>query len=115
MRIRIIAFMAVLLAAAPAAYAQEITAPAADSKPTLQEKLMPEATMKLTAPASVLEQTESNIAQPATMQRGGSGVGMMIAGAALFVAGILIEGDAGTLVMVTGAAVGAYGLYLHFR
>ncbi|MEN8375674.1 MAG: hypothetical protein ABFS34_09520 [Gemmatimonadota bacterium] len=39
---------------------------------------------------------------------------LMIAGAALLVTGILIEGDAGALVAVAGAGIGAYGLYLYF-
>ncbi|MGQ0814082.1 MAG: hypothetical protein ACT4O1_06405 [Gemmatimonadota bacterium] len=73
------------------------------------------ATLAAPAPAAEIKAAESQPNQPALMQRRGSGVGYMIAGAALFVAGLLIEGDAGTFVAVAGAAVGAYGLYLHFR
>jgi hypothetical protein len=44
----------------------------------------------------------------------GKATALMIAGAALLVAGLIIEDDAGTLVAVAGAAVGAYGVYLYF-
>ena len=39
----------------------------------------------------------------------------MIVGGAAFVAGLLIGDDAGTVVMVGGAAVGLYGLYLYLQ
>jgi hypothetical protein len=44
----------------------------------------------------------------------GQASALMIAGAALFVTGLIIDDDAGTLVAVAGAAIGAYGLYLYF-
>ena len=40
---------------------------------------------------------------------------LMIVGGAAFVAGALIGGDAGTIVMVGGAGVGLYGLYLYLQ
>ena len=40
---------------------------------------------------------------------------LMIVGGAAFVAGALIGDDAGTVVMVGGAAVGLYGLYLYLQ
>jgi hypothetical protein len=39
----------------------------------------------------------------------------MIVGGAAFLAGALISGDAGTVIMVGGAAVGLYGLYLYLQ
>lgn len=45
----------------------------------------------------------------------GQASALMIAGAALFVAGLIIEDDAGTVVAVAGAAIGAYGLYLYLE
>ena len=39
----------------------------------------------------------------------------MIVGGAAFVAGLLIGDDAGTVVMVGGALVGLYGLYLYLQ
>ena len=82
---------------------------------TLRDQLMPAgAALTVTAPAPAEATAEKTVNQPA-MQSRGAGTGFMIAGAALLLAGLLIEGDAGTLVAVAGAAIGAYGLYLHFR
>jgi hypothetical protein len=54
-------------------------------------------------------------AAPAVVQARGRSVAYMLAGAALFVGGALIGGDAGTLLMIGGVGFGAYGIYLHFR
>jgi len=52
---------------------------------------------------------------PVARQAGSRGsVPLMAAGATLLVAGAIIGGDAGTLVMVGGAGVLAWGVYLHF-
>jgi hypothetical protein len=54
---------------------------------------------------------------PALPQEGArsrGGMPLMIAGGALFVAGLIAGGDAGTILMIGGGAVGAYGLYLYF-
>ena len=40
---------------------------------------------------------------------------LMIVGGAAFLAGAIIGGDAGTIIMVGGAAVGLYGLYLYLQ
>ena len=40
---------------------------------------------------------------------------LMIVGGAAFVAGLIIGDDAGTIVMVSGAAIGLYGLYLYLQ
>lgn len=40
---------------------------------------------------------------------------LMLAGAALLVTGLIIGDDAGTLVAVIGAGIGAYGVYLYFE
>jgi hypothetical protein len=117
MRYRTIALFALILGSASTANAQtaEIT-PTEEAKPTLQQRLMPEVTTTLLAPVS--EEAKKTIAaetvQPVMMARG-SGTGLIIAGAALFVAGLLVDGDAGTLLAVSGAAIGAYGLYLYFQ
>lgn len=117
MRNRVWPLLMLLVTAMPAAVsAQEApAAPAEDSKPTLQQRLMPEPTAKLLAPAPATAVSEPEAAQPLMMQRRGSGVGLMIAGGALFVAGLIVGDDAGTVLAVTGAAIGAYGLYLYFR
>lgn len=51
----------------------------------------------------------------AQARRGTSSTALMIVGGAAFVAGALIDGDAGTLIMVGGAAIGLYGLYLYLN
>jgi hypothetical protein len=37
---------------------------------------------------------------------------LAIVGGALFVAGLLVDGDGGTILILAGAGIGAYGLYL---
>jgi hypothetical protein len=117
MRYRTIALFVLFLGTASVAQAQtaEVT-PADEAKPTLQQRLMPEATAPLLAPpsAEVVKKIDAQPAETTALMQRGSGTSLIIAGAALFVAGLLIDGDAGTLLAVTGAAIGAYGLYLYF-
>ena len=40
---------------------------------------------------------------------------LMIVGGAIFLAGAIIGDDAGTIIMISGAAVGIYGLYLYLQ
>jgi hypothetical protein len=40
---------------------------------------------------------------------------LMIVGGAIFLAGAIIGDDAGTIIMIGGAAVGIYGLYLYLQ
>jgi hypothetical protein len=91
-------------------------APAAQTAPapSLRDQLMPSGTAALTAPAVTSDNETLQPNQP-VMQRRGAGTGLMIAGAALFIGGLLIGGDAGTAVAVAGAAIGAYGLYVYFQ
>jgi hypothetical protein len=114
MRYRTFALLTLLLSMAPAVYAQE-TQSDEGQKPSLQQRLLPENAATLLTPAQApLENKESQPAQPAMAARG-SGTGLMIAGAALFVAGLIVGSDAGTVLAVAGAAIGAYGLYLYFQ
>jgi hypothetical protein len=91
-----------------------------NTQTTLQQRLEPPPAQSLDlVPRVGLERkltdlpAENTALQP--MASSGQSIGLMIAGAALFVAGAIIEGDAGTFLMVGGAGIGAYGLYLHFR
>jgi len=43
----------------------------------------------------------------------GSGVGLMIFGGAALITGLVVGGDAGTVIAVGGALVGLYGLYVY--
>jgi len=49
------------------------------------------------------------------VRRGDQSSALMIVGGAAFLAGAIIGGDAGTIIMVGGAAVGLYGLYLYLQ
>lgn len=116
MRYRILAILALMLSVAPAAFAQEALQPTHDeTTPTLQQRLLPENAASLLAPAVIDLKAGAETQPTAAMRPAGSGTGLMIAGAALFIAGLIVGGDAGTLVAVTGAAIGAYGLYQYFR
>jgi hypothetical protein len=48
-------------------------------------------------------------------QRLTRGETLMIVGGAIFLAGAIIGDDAGTVIMIGGAAVGIYGLYLYLQ
>lgn len=58
--------------------------------------------------------TSPTNATPAA-RRGDQPTALMIVGGAAFLAGAIIGGDAGTIIMVGGAAVGLYGLYLYLQ
>lgn len=62
---------------------------------------------------------EIDIAEPALLLpqarvRNRKGIPLMVAGGAAFVAGIIAGGDAGTILMLGGAGVGAWGIYVYF-
>lgn len=116
MKQTILALAAVLLTAA-AAEAQTVAAvepPVAET--SLRDRLMPaEDVAALMAPAVVAAQTAESAAPTAVVVSRRGSMGYMIAGGALFVAGLLAGGDAGTVLILAGAGIGAYGLYLHFQ
>lgn len=62
--------------------------------------------------ASALEEESSALRRRARFNYSQT---LMIVGGAAFIAGALIGDDAGTIVMVGGAAVGLYGLYLYLQ
>jgi hypothetical protein len=47
--------------------------------------------------------------------RASNSTALMIVGGVAFLAGAVISGDAGTIIMIGGAAVGLYGLYLYLQ
>jgi hypothetical protein len=110
--------LAFALAALPTVGRAQSAEVPSDKPTSMRDRLMPApaaAALVAPAPATAAKETsETNVNQPAMASRGG-GMGYMIAGAALFVAGILVDGDAGTVLVLAGAGIGAYGLYLHFR
>lgn len=64
------------------------------------------------ARASALQEESSALRRRARFNEAQT---LMIVGGAAFIAGALIGDDAGTIVMVGGAAVGLYGLYLYLQ
>lgn len=83
-----------------------VAAPAAG--PTLDG-----ATVGIRRTADQATTTPTNVT-PA-VRHGDQATALMIVGGAAFLAGALISGDAGTIIMVGGAAVGLYGLYLYLQ
>jgi hypothetical protein len=73
------------------------------------------APVKLHEDAALLNATRPTQPRPALVRRRGPGFALMIAGGALFVAGLLTGGSAGTVMDLAGAGIGAYGLYLYFQ
>jgi hypothetical protein len=113
-------FAGLFLVVFTSAVSAQTPAPApASNEGTLQQRLRTpaptsvEAVPRVTAEeAARLSDDKPTLTRPAAR---GQSVALMIAGGALFLAGVLVEGDAGAVLMVTGALVGAYGIYLHFR
>jgi hypothetical protein len=59
--------------------------------------------------------TEPTNALPAARNSQGQPKALMIVGGAAFIAGALIGDTAGTAIMIGGAGVGLYGLYLYLQ
>ena len=75
---------------------------------------MENATVTLKRPSTEQQSTKA----PVVVARRGGGdqpTALMIVGGAAFLAGAIIGGDAGTIIMVGGAGVGLYGLYLYLQ
>ncbi|HEX6559098.1 MAG TPA: hypothetical protein VF021_06530 [Longimicrobiales bacterium] len=84
------------------------------AKRTMHERLMPEgAALTLTAPVAEAP-AATRTPKPVAVEHGTS-IAYMIVGGALFAGGLIAGGDAGTVLILAGAGVGAYGLYLYFR
>lgn len=81
----------------------------------LSAALRPHAPGGTLAPAMEDLQELVRLHAPAALQpRARGSIPLMAAGGTLLVAGAIIGGDAGTLVMVAGAGLLAWGVYLHF-
>ncbi|HET9982573.1 MAG TPA: hypothetical protein VFQ38_03265 [Longimicrobiales bacterium] len=102
---------ALAAAAAPAPDAVPAKAPAPGREADRLGPTAPDA--RLLAPAAAeAPRPEPTLSRAASH---GEGIPLMAAGGALFVAGAIIGGDAGTLLMVGGAGIGAYGIYIYLR
>ena len=70
-----------------------------------------------TVPVTALTAEEMRNPDNALQNRAGFGQpeALMIVGGAAFLAGAIIGGDPGTIVMIGGAGIGLYGLYLYLQ
>ena len=94
------------LAGAPSVNAQAV-AEAPPSGPTVlaaQAALHPDLGMDASVPRAL--DVRSQLRRSETL---------MIVGGAIFLAGAIIGDDAGTIIMIGGAGVGIYGLYLYLQ
>src|SRR5262245_56417625 len=106
---------ALVLVMAGTASAQE--AANAPAGPSLQDRLQPTPTRVELVPRNqpVASAAAPNANRPAKpMAPSNQSVALMVAGGALFVAGVIAGGDVGGVLMLGGAVAGAYGVYLHF-
>lgn len=96
--------------AAPAARAVAPAAPRAPVGPAIAAEAVAARPM-----ATARSADESALAPMRRRASFSQGQTLMIVGGAAFVAGALIGDDAGAIVMIGGAAVGLYGLYLYLQ
>lgn len=118
-RLRSLASVAALLAASllPAAlHAQAATpAPSASLQPASLASGVPTLAASRVA-LHPIATVEPSAAPTLVAQRSPRrGKTLMIVGGAMFIAGAIIGNDAGTIVMLGGAGIGLYGLYLYVQ
>lgn len=124
-----LALLALAVIAAPRiGHAQEVATTSATS---LDPAALPAAPVVADAPATQLsvgptldgatvgfQRASAQTAQvPVALAppRGGHSTALMLVGGAALLAGAVIGGDAGTIIMVSGAVIGLYGLYLYLQ
>ena len=131
-----LAAFALLVAVAPAAGAQSlapdsavhasqpVSSPRADVAPVPVSVALPApvaASRLAQAPTAVaveaMRTSRATEAGRAVAAQGSRGTGKlyMIVGGAAFLAGAIIGDDAGTIIMIGGAGIGIYGLYLYMQ
>lgn len=117
-RSALFALAALALAVPASAHAQNVLAITGESTPAVAQPAGP-----TVAAASVAVQTLPAVsadasAEAAAMQaRAGLGQSraLMFVGLATLIAGAVIGGDAGTIIMVAGAGIGLWGLYQYLQ
>ena len=125
-----VAALALCVTAKTAVSQQVITSPAAATPPASTLELAPRTPPSdVAAPASsagptmdaarvgVTQQTSSELKAAAQARRRGMGqpVALMVVGGAALLTGLIIGGDAGTVIAVGGALIGLYGLYEYLQ
>ena len=91
--------------------AQETTPVAERFGPSASSALM---MLSVDRPAAERAEESTRPLAPGFQVRNRRGVPYMVAGGILFVAGAIAGGDAGGLLMLGGAGVGAYGAYIYY-
>ena len=66
-------------------------------------------------PAMELGHSDAHLLAPRRFSSRAPGATLMIVGGAAIVAGILVGGSGGTVLILGGVGVGAYGIYLYTR
>lgn len=102
---RFFALSLVALAALPVASHAQQSSRLAPSGPTIQA-----AAIGFRASAKPVEANKSTAA-PLIARHQGQDVALMAVGVGAMIAGALIQGKAGTIILIGGAAVGLFGLY----
>lgn len=108
--------------AAPRAHAQEVEVAAVD--PTVNAAISQsndvQASQSPTGPSMQASTLSPRLASDAPLEMNamrkparGSGVGLMILGGAALITGAIVGDTPGTIIMVGGAIVGLYGLYVY--
>lgn len=105
-----------LALAVPATARAEPTAPA--TRPDTTAPALVDAGPTVAAAAvAVRARVDVSTAEAAAQSRAGLGQSraLMLVGLATFIAGAVIGGDAGTIIMIGGAGIGLYGLYQYLQ
>lgn len=91
---------------APRSPPADVAAPSRGAGPTMEA-----------ARVGVTQQTSTELRPAAQARRRGMGqpVALMVVGGAALLTGLIIGGDAGTVIAVGGALVGLYGLYEYLQ
>ena len=119
LRCLLAAFSICLIATPTALSGQSIPALARQASvfpapPEPTEAAAPRASASLLEVPAFGEIAEPTLLLPQARVRNRRGIPLMVAGGAAFVAGIIAGGDAGTILMLGGAGVGAWGIYVYF-
>jgi hypothetical protein len=111
--------VAAALCLAGTSAAQGVNAPAPS------QAVAPDTAVSMTTQTSIIDRPSEAVRRrndvapaaplPATGANLGTAKAQMIVGAAAFVAGALIDNDAGTVLMIGGAVVGLYGLWNYLK
>lgn len=119
-RFRTIALVVTVCIAATAPLEAQASSLVADTNVVRQAAPAPGPTVAasavaLRAPAQLPDEERQRLADGATGARVTQSQTLMIVGGAMFLAGAIIGGDAGTIIMIGGAGIGLWGLYQYLQ